>query len=69
MEFSILLFNKEDQGSHQGLRGLDLSRFEVFLQKGVQFFLFGGGEWVDLATFRRSIGGELDSMVPRLGPR
>jgi len=69
MEFSILLFNKEDRSSHRGLGGSDPSRFEVFLQKGVQFFLFGGKEQVDLATFRRSIVGELDGMVPRLGPR
>jgi len=68
-EFSVLLFNKEDRSGHQGLGGLDPSRFEVFLQKGVQFFLFRGREWVDLATFWRSIGGELDSMVPQLGPR
>ena len=68
-EFSILLFNKEDQSGHQGLGGSDLSRLEVFLQKGVQFFLFGGGERVDLATFRRSVGSELDGMVPQLGPR
>jgi len=47
---------------------LDPSRFEIFLQKGVQFFLFAGGEQVDLATFWRGIGGELDGMVPWLGP-
>jgi len=34
-EFSILLFNKEDQSSHRGLGGSDPSRFEVFLQKGI----------------------------------
>ena len=54
-EFSVLLFNKEDRSGHRGLGGSDPSRFEVFLQKGVQFCLFGGGEQVDLATFRRSI--------------
>jgi len=68
-EFPILLFNKEDWSSHRGLGGSDPSRLEVFLQKGIQFFLFGGGEQVDLATFRRSIGGELDGVVPRLGPQ
>jgi len=68
-EFPILLFNKEDRSGHWGLGGSDPSRLEVFLQKAVQFFLFGGGEQVDLATFRRSIGGELDGMVPQLGPR
>jgi len=67
-EFPILLFNKEDQSGHRGLGGSDPSRLEVFLQKGVQFFLFGGGERVDLATFWRSIGGELNGVVPRLGP-
>jgi len=35
MEFSVLLFNKEDRSSHRRLGGSDLSRFEVFLQKGV----------------------------------
>jgi len=34
-EFSVLLFNKEDQSGHRGLGGSDPSRFEVFLQKGV----------------------------------
>jgi len=38
-------------------------------QKGIQFFLFGGGEWVDLATFQRGIGDELDDVIPQLGPR
>jgi len=66
---TVLLFNKEDWSGHRGLGRSDPSRFEVFLQKGIQFFLFGGGERVDLATFLRSIGSELDGMVPRLGPR
>jgi len=44
MEFAILLFNKEDQSGHRGFGGSDPSRFEIFLQKGIQFFLFGGRE-------------------------
>jgi len=68
-EFAILLFNKEDQSGHWGFGGSDLSRFEIFLQKGIQFFLFEGGEQVDLATLWRGIGGELDSVIPWLGPR
>jgi len=34
-ELPVLLFYKEDRGGHWRLGGSDLSRFKVFLQKGV----------------------------------
>jgi len=66
-EFAILIFNKEDWSSHQGLGGLNLYRFKVLFQKDIQFLLFRGREQIDLAAFWRGIGGKLDSVIPWLG--
>ena len=49
MEFAILFLNKEDRCGHPGLTGAYLTRFEVFLEEGVELGLFRDGEQVDLA--------------------
>ena len=46
-------------GGHWRFGGLDSSRVEVFLQEGIQLFLFRGRERVDFAAFRRGVSDKL----------
>ncbi|HEX9429584.1 MAG TPA: hypothetical protein VF944_04335, partial [Candidatus Bathyarchaeia archaeon] len=69
MELAILLFNKEDWGGHWRFGWTDPTRIVIFLEKGVQLLLLRGGEWVNLATFRRGIRNEFHRVIPWFGLR
>ena len=46
---------------------MDATRIEIFLQEGIQFLLFGGREWIDLAALWSCVWKEFDCVVSRLG--
>ena len=63
---SVFLF-EEDWRGHRGFGQLDAAGFQIFLQEGIKFLLFGRGEWVDLTSRWGPSWDEFYGMIPRLG--
>ena len=47
---SVFLFDEEDQRGHGGLRGLNVSRFEVLLNERIELLRLSGREGIDLTS-------------------
>ena len=62
-ESSILLFHKEERGGLGGVRWVDLSRGEVFIQEVLSGFSFVWREGVYFPNFRSEAVVEVDFMV------
>ncbi|KAG5349823.1 hypothetical protein C0989_001718 [Termitomyces sp. Mn162] len=50
LERAILLFDEEDQRSHQGFEWMDMTRVQVLLEEGIKLVLLSGHKGVDLTA-------------------
>ena len=66
-EGSIFLFDEEDWRGHRGFGRSDVASFQIFLEEGIEFLLFGRGEQVDLTSRWGPSRDEFYGMIPRLG--
>src|SRR3981189_2955991 len=65
-KLSVLLLDEEDRSAYWRFRVPNVAHRQGFFQESIQFPLFFGGHWVDLAKPGQRFVLEFDSMVPLL---